>query len=116
MKAVKHFSLSPAELEFFSEEAKVTIVPQFTGPVIDFLCGKAGPFKVMKPTEVPLWVAVYLRGRGKATISVPDYFGREYLEAMEKAERESEELLAFPEHFFSVFHVLFERLVHQREG
>ena len=95
------------DLEFFAQEVMVTIVPNFTENSLNLIRGKFGPFKAQKPIEVPLWLAIYLKSRGKCRLTIPMYYEEEYL--AKKVEEEMSDkvgLTSLPENFFEIFLIL----------
>jgi len=101
-------SVSLLDLEFFAEETMMTIVPNFTESSINLITGKFGPFKAQKPTDVPLWLAIYLRSRSKCAITIPMCYNVEYLTKKLDEEKEfKNDLGALPDNFFEIFHLLF---------
>ena len=103
-------SLSLLDLEFFAEETIITIVPNFTEASINLITGKFGPFKAQKPTDVPLWLALYLRTRSKCSLTVPMCYNVEYLNKKLEDEKEYKNYLTpLPDNFFEIFHLLFQK-------
>lgn len=99
--------LTLQDLEFFSQEVMITIVPNFTETAITLIRGKFGPFIAQRPLEVPLWLACYLKSRGKCRLTIPVYYEEEYLSR--KAEEEMSDkdgLTSLPENFFEIFLIL----------
>ncbi|RZC44648.1 hypothetical protein C5167_037586 [Papaver somniferum] len=61
-----HLSIfSAAEVEFLAEDELVEIIPNMTMDSLNFICGDFGPFFPHIPTEVPIWLAMALKKRGK---------------------------------------------------
>jgi GINS complex subunit 2 len=73
-------------LDFTAEEILVVIIPSFTHPGFDFISYKIGQVDSGLPIEVPLWLAITLRKRGKCKIKIPDWLKVEYLEKLVKVE------------------------------
>ena len=63
-------TITPAEREFFAEDEKVVIMPNFTGGMINLIAGNFGPFQPQMKVEVPLWLAVALKKRNRCNIQV----------------------------------------------
>ncbi|KAL7214873.1 hypothetical protein ACSBR1_027119 [Camellia fascicularis] len=59
---------SAAELEFLAEDEMIEIVPNMRMDTPNLICGDLGPFHPQIATQVPLWLAVALKKRGKCTI------------------------------------------------
>ncbi|KAJ4844142.1 hypothetical protein Tsubulata_020592 [Turnera subulata] len=57
-----------AQVEFMAEDETVGIVPNLHMEALNFISGDYGPFYPQIITEVPLWLAVALRKRGKCTV------------------------------------------------
>ena len=78
---------TPAENEFFAENTSIEISPSFKGDKFVFACGSYGPFRPSRPTNVPLWLAVYLKQRNKCDILVPNWLDIEFLKRVKEEER-----------------------------
>ncbi|KAL6526808.1 hypothetical protein OROGR_015898 [Orobanche gracilis] len=64
---------SAAEMEFLAEDEMIEIVPNLRMDPLNFISGDFGPFRPQIATEVPLWLAVALKRRGKCTVRAPDW-------------------------------------------
>ena len=82
-------SISLAEAEFFAENQIIGIVPNFNYEKMSLISGNFGPFKTQKPVEVPLWLALELKKKGKCTIIVPNWLDEEILKNLVELEKES---------------------------
>ncbi|KAL9275050.1 DNA replication complex GINS protein PSF2-like protein [Drosera capensis] len=85
------FSLfSPAEMEFLAEDELMEIVPNMRieslphqkkssrmEPPLRLISGDYGPFQPQIVTQVPMWLAVALKKRGKCTIRPPEWMSVE---------------------------------------
>lgn len=99
--------LSASECEFFAEETIVTIVPNVNHPPFSFISGVFGPLESGIPCEVPLWLAITLRKRGKCIIQMPDWMLVTRLEAIVTHERNQETLGDLPFHYMEISQLLF---------
>ncbi|KAL6524724.1 hypothetical protein OROHE_016006 [Orobanche hederae] len=90
---------SAAELEFLAEDEMIGI-------------GDFGPFRPQIATEVPLWLAVALKRRGKCTVRAPDWMAVDKLAQVLEAERDSEKFQPLPFHYVEISRLLFD---HARE-
>eukprot|EP01147_Barroeca_monosierra_P004853 gene4853-8686_t len=66
-------TLTPAEVEYIAEDTAIKITPNFQAGVFLFLREKVGPFRPQRPMQVPLWLAITLRRRGKCAIHIPEW-------------------------------------------
>eukprot|EP01017_Pseudomicrothorax_dubius_P018092 TRINITY_DN20145_c0_g1_i1.p1 TRINITY_DN20145_c0_g1~~TRINITY_DN20145_c0_g1_i1.p1 ORF type:complete len:204 (-),score=53.20 TRINITY_DN20145_c0_g1_i1:85-696(-) len=99
--------LTKAEREFFSENNLFTIIPNFQEEKVHLISGDFGPFRPNKPVEVPLWLAMYLKKKGKCRIVPPPWMELNYLRDrlnLELAEKTA--LSALPPHFKDVFNII----------
>ena len=53
--------------------AAVLVVFSFDTSIYLLVQGDVGPFNASLPTEVPLWVAIFLKQRRKCRIQPPDW-------------------------------------------
>ncbi|KAL2895580.1 DNA replication complex GINS protein PSF2, partial [Bienertia sinuspersici] len=67
-----------------------------------------GPFRPQIATQVPLWLVVALKRRGKCTIRPPEWMSIERLAQVLEAERESpKEFQPLPFHYVEISRLLF---------
>ncbi|MED6202921.1 DNA replication complex GINS protein PSF2 [Stylosanthes scabra] len=64
---------SAEELEFIAEDEIVDIVPNLKMGPLNFISGDFGPFIPQIVAQVPLWLAVALKKRGKCSICPPQW-------------------------------------------
>ncbi|KAI4346962.1 hypothetical protein L6164_007820 [Bauhinia variegata] len=104
------FSLfSAEELEFIAEDEMVEIVPNLRMEPLNLICGDFGPFFPQIATQVPLWLAVALKKRGKCSIRPPEWMSVEKLTQVLEAERESQEMSEqLPFHYVEISRLLFD--------
>ncbi|KAL5704722.1 DNA replication complex GINS protein PSF2 [Ranunculus cassubicifolius] len=104
-----HLSIfSSEEVEFLAEDEMVEIVPNINMALLEFFCGKFGPFRPQFATEVPIWLAMALKKRGKCTIRPPQWMSVENLTSVLEAERDSEEFRPLPFHYMEISKLLFD--------
>ncbi|MCL7041962.1 hypothetical protein MKW94_006858 [Papaver nudicaule] len=109
-----HLSIfSAAEVEFLAEDELVKIIPNMSIDALNLICGDFGPFYPHILTEVPIWLAMALKKRGKCTIQPPDWMSLENLTQVLEAERDSpREFQPLPFHYVEISRLLFD---HARE-
>ncbi|KAK4267844.1 hypothetical protein QN277_024575 [Acacia crassicarpa] len=105
-----HFSLfSAEELEFVAEDDMVEIVPNLKMDALNLISGDFGPFVPQIATQVPLWLAVALKKRGKCSIRPPEWMSVDNLTQVVEAERESQEMSEkLPFHYVEISRLLFD--------
>ncbi|KAK6929347.1 GINS subunit, domain A, partial [Dillenia turbinata] len=105
-----HLSIfSAEEVEFLAEDEMVEIVPNMRMERLSLICGDFGPFRPQIATEVPLWLAVALKKRGKCTIRTPQWMSVEKLTQVLEAERDSpREFQPLPFHYVEISRLLFD--------
>lgn len=105
-------AISAAELEFLAEDEMVEVVPNMRMEPLNLICGDFGPFHPQIPIQVPLWLAVALKKRGKCTIKPPEWMSIEKLTQVLEAERDFEGFEPLPFHYVEISRLLFD---HARE-
>jgi GINS complex subunit 2 len=101
------------QLEFFAEEERVTIVPNFSADAYECVSGTHGPFRPNVPCAVPLWLALYLSRRAKCRLAPPPWLSPSRLERTIRAEQEDGSTFQpVPFYYMEVACLLFE---HARE-
>ncbi|KAI3942385.1 hypothetical protein MKW92_031076 [Papaver armeniacum] len=105
-----HLSIfSAAEVEFLAEDELVEIIPNMSMDSLNFICGDFGPFFPHIPTEVPIWLAMALKKRGKCAIRPPNWMSLENLTQVLEAERDSRrEFQPLPFHYVEISRLLFD--------
>ncbi|XP_054785185.1 DNA replication complex GINS protein PSF2 [Prosopis cineraria] len=105
-----HLSLfSAEELEFVAEDDMVEIVPNLKMDALNLISGDFGPFAPQIATQVPLWLAVALKKRGKCSIRPPEWMSVDNLTQVLEAERESQEMSEkLPFHYVEISRLLFD--------
>ncbi|KAL8192988.1 hypothetical protein R6Q57_027436 [Mikania cordata] len=100
---------SAAELEFLAEDEMIEIVPNLKMKPLSLICGDFGSFQPQIPTQVPIWLAVALKKRGKCSIRAPDWMSVENLTKVLEAERDSSSSFeALPFHYVEISRLLFD--------
>ncbi|KAJ4872988.1 DNA replication complex GINS protein PSF2 [Raphanus sativus] len=103
-----HISLfSPQEVEFMAEDEMVEIVPNMNMDPLNFIAGDYGRFVPQIPTQVPLWLAVALKRRGKCTFRPPAWLsvGKDVLEAEREPQSKFQPL---PSGYIEIARLLFD--------
>ncbi|CAL4076823.1 unnamed protein product [Meganyctiphanes norvegica] len=99
--------MDAAEVEFLAEKSPVTIVPNFSQATLYLISGEVGPFQPGLPVEVPLWLGINLRQRGKCRLLPPQWMDSEKLEEIKETESQSEVFTEMPnEHYLVVAQLL----------
>ena len=84
-------SISLADAEFFAENQIIGIVPNFSYEKISLISGSFGPFKAQIPVNVPLWLALEFKKKGKWVISSPAWLDIGILKNLIEVEKGSDE-------------------------
>lgn len=105
-----HISLfSPQEVEFMAEDEMVEIVPNMNMDPLNFIAGDYGRFVPQIPTQVPLWLAVALKRRGKCTFRPPAWLSVDNLTQVLEAEREPQsKFQPLPSGYIEIARLLFD--------
>ncbi|XP_055811298.1 DNA replication complex GINS protein PSF2 [Solanum dulcamara] len=101
-------AFSAAELEFLAEDEMVEIVPNMRMEPLNLISGDFGPFRPQIAAQVPLWLAVALKKRGKCTIRPPEWMSVEKLTQVLEAERDAEKFQLLPFHYVEISRLLFD--------
>jgi GINS complex subunit 2 len=78
------------ESEFFAENTKITIIPNFRHPGFNILSGTYGPIKPASALEVPLWLGIFLKRQQKCKIIPPAWMDLQVLKDKFEEERKEE--------------------------
>ncbi|KAE8649312.1 DNA replication complex GINS protein PSF2 [Cucumis sativus] len=105
-----HLNLfSAEEVEFVAEDEMVEIIPNMRMDSLHLICGDYGPFYPQIATEVPLWLAIALKKRGKCAIRTPEWMSVEKLTQILEAERDSQgSFQILPFHYVEISKLLFD--------
>ncbi|KAK2559577.1 DNA replication complex GINS protein PSF2 [Acropora cervicornis] len=82
--------MDPSEVEFIAEKEKISILTNFSENKIYLIGGDIGPFSASIPTDVPLWVAIFLKQRRKCRIQPPHWMDVEKLQELKEKEKEAD--------------------------
>ena len=93
--------LTAEELEFFTEDHPVKIVPNFHLQVLNLISGSIGPLRPNLASVVPLWFAVQLKKSKKCKLVAPEFLSEDYLQQRVKEEKENRNVLCTIE--FKIF-------------
>merc|ERR1712217_299312 len=77
--------LNYEDLEFFTEDESIEILPKFSingSSLIILSSGTYGPFYPKTKVSVPLWLALSLRRENKCSIVIPHWMNIEYLNSL----------------------------------
>ncbi|XP_039136636.1 DNA replication complex GINS protein PSF2 [Dioscorea cayenensis subsp. rotundata] len=97
------------EVEFLAEDETIEIVPNIRMEALNMICGDFGPFFPQIAAQVPLWLAVALKRRGKCAIRHPEWMSVARLTQVLEAERESpREFQPLPFHYVEISRLLFD--------
>eukprot|EP00798_Chlamydomonas_sp_ICE-L_P030621 gene30621-35632_t len=118
--ANRSMPVTPEELEFFAEQEKITIIPNFSlegGSSIHCIGGSYGPFQPNMPIEVPLWLALMLHRRKKCRIRSPEWMSTENLEHVLEEEKTIIQFFQpLPFYYVEISHAIFHKAVDTFEG
>lgn len=105
-------SLSASEMEFVAEDTLVTITSNVDHPIFHFISGDFGPLIAGLPCELPLWLAITLRRKGKCIIQPPDWMSVESLERFVAHERTEATFESLPFYYIEISQLL---LIHAKD-
>ncbi|XP_050733749.1 probable DNA replication complex GINS protein PSF2 isoform X2 [Eriocheir sinensis] len=99
--------MDASEIEFLAEKTPISIVPNFTQEKLYLISGDVGPFAPGIPVEVPLWLGLNLRQRGKCRLVMPDWLDEEKLAEKKEEETQSKVFTEMPsEHYLIIAQLL----------
>lgn len=99
-------NLSAAEMEFSAGEVLITVTSQFDHPEFKFISGDYGPLEAGLPCEIPLWLAIALRRKGKCRIEIPEWMSVTSLESCVTHERSDNTFYPLPFHYLEISQLL----------
>ncbi|KAF4677195.1 DNA replication complex GINS protein PSF2 [Perkinsus chesapeaki] len=111
-----------ANEEFEALDTLVTVVPSasFTtfGAKWELFSGEVGPFSPHMPTDVPLWLALYLERTNRCSIEAPEWLNAAHLrqQLAEEKRLPSDEFTDVHEHYLELAHVLLNQRPWLRSG
>jgi GINS complex subunit 2 len=91
--------------EFLAEETPIEITMNRRMDQIGLL-EPVGPFELFKRQTVPLWLALLLRQKGKASIVIPDWMHVHHLQEWLQKEQESPLFCTAPFHYIEISKLL----------
>lgn len=104
---IEEGTFTKQELHFMVKHESIDIKPNFISDKLKLISGEFGPFRAGVISEVPIWLALYLKKRGKCTILLSEDFSVQLLKAKIKEETESKGSLTKINHnFFEIFDVV----------
>jgi GINS complex subunit 2 len=68
MSGLKLNGLLASEMEFEAEETLITVTSSIDQPILKFISGDFGPLIAGMPIQLPLWLAIPLRRKGRCKI------------------------------------------------
>ena len=105
-------SITPSENEFFAESSKIIIKSFFEHDQFAFISGRYGPFRIDETIEVPLWLGIALKKKGKCSIIPPKWMLASELEQYIANELNSESFIELDFHYIEIGTLL---LIHARD-
>ncbi|RYH06657.1 hypothetical protein EON65_42615, partial [archaeon] len=93
---------SVAENEYFAEQVVITIVPFVAHPIFRFISGTFGPLEEGIECNVPLWLALILKKRGKCKVLPPTWMSPTALQEAVEHERTQKSLGKLPFHYLEI--------------
>eukprot|EP01031_Cornospumella_fuschlensis_P026821 gene26821-32407_t len=99
---------SVAENEYFAEQCVITIVPFVAHPTFRFISGTFGPLEEGIECNVPLWLALILKKRGKCKILPPLWMSPSALQDAVEHERTQKSLGKLPFHYLEIATLLLQ--------
>ena len=85
--------VSAEELEYFSEDYSIKIIPNFHLAVLNLISGPIGPLKPNMESLVPLWFAIQLKKSRKCKLVLPPFLDEDYLSKAIKEEKDNQNAL-----------------------
>mmetsp|Transcript_15268 Transcript_15268/g.20149 ORF Transcript_15268/g.20149 Transcript_15268/m.20149 type:complete len:225 (+) Transcript_15268:93-767(+) len=99
--------LTAKESEFLAEDEIIEIVPNFRHPTLNFINGEFGEFIPDVPLQVPLWLAVSLKKRGKCRIRRWPWMDKDILGIILRREQQDDNFTALPYHYMEMASLVF---------
>lgn len=103
---MRHISVTAAENEFIAEETMIKITSRIDHDEFYFLSGTYGPLSAGLPCDLPLWLALTLRRKGKCTIQPPEWMSVVELERVVAREKSEDNFEALPFHYVEISQLL----------
>jgi GINS complex subunit 2 len=89
-------------MEFFAEETIVTVTPSIDHPKLKFISGEFGPLFAGVDCQLPLWLAITLKKKGKCIIEIPEWMSVQRLEEYVARERSEPTFELLPFHYIEI--------------
>ncbi|CAF0767066.1 unnamed protein product [Didymodactylos carnosus] len=96
------FIMDIEEVQYLSENEYVSIVPNFSHPVIHLIKGSVGPFQPTTPLNVPLWMAIHLKESHRCRFICPEWLTYDTISTLLKAEQQNEHFTPMPNRFIFI--------------
>ncbi len=96
--------VTPEELEFFTEETQIKILPNFTLNSLELISGTIGPLRINVASSVPLWFAKHLKKSKKCRLVLPAELSEDNLSSMIAEERKEIGLQTIDSKIFDIFY------------
>jgi GINS complex subunit 2 len=106
MSALQLRNTNCSENEYLAENTLITVTSGVDHPVFRFISGYFGPLISGMPCQIPIWLAITLRKKGKCTIQIPDWMKVESLEQRALIERTQSTLGDLPFHYIEIAQLL----------
>ncbi|KAF3906216.1 hypothetical protein ABW20_dc0101597 [Dactylellina cionopaga] len=106
--ALPHQHLTPQEVAFICESELITIVPRQRLGALNLISVDTRPLVPPQRSDVPLWLAVFLRKQKRCNIVPPDWLAVDYLERLVREESESEAFSQMPWRWMEVAEILLD--------
>eukprot|EP01083_Nonionella_stella_P144246 450018_1 len=94
------------EDEFLAENERISIIPDFSLPKLQFIQEQYGPFRPKIAVEVPLWLAITLKLTKKCRIQIPEWLTEPWLNEILSCERSDQMFAELPFYAFEIVKLL----------
>lgn len=98
--------IRPSQSEFIAEETVITVTSNVDHPRLFFISGEFGPLEAGLPVQLPLWLALTLRKKGKCKFKIPSWMTVASLEIFIQNEKEETSLEPLPFHYMEIARLL----------
>jgi GINS complex subunit 2 len=98
--------ITTAENEYLAENTMITVMSHINHEKFLFISGNFGPLEVGFKCQLPLWLAITLKKRGKCHIVIPDWLLVTSLEQNIINERSQEIFESLPFYFREISQLL----------
>lgn len=101
--------LLPAEIEFLAENQLIKIQPSQRMDRLKLISGNYGPFKPPLSKQVPLWLALTLKKKGKCKVQPPEWLNCDFLqEKLDEERRNPNGFSELPFHWLETIQLLLD--------